>query len=192
MPEPTKRATLRDVAAGAGVSVAQASFALDGTGRVDEGGAATGDDALLDRGPGRGHGVLDPVLLLLELDLGGRADLDHADAAGELGDPLLQLLAVPVGVGALDLGLQLSDAGLDLLALAGTVDDGGVVLRHHDAAGPAQLLETDLVELEPDLGRHHGAAGETKNGHRVSVTFDRCGGRSGSWPRRRDNCSARP
>jgi LacI family transcriptional regulator len=34
MPEPTKRATLRDVAAGAGVSVAQASFALNGTGRV--------------------------------------------------------------------------------------------------------------------------------------------------------------
>src|SRR6266545_1397243 len=38
--------------------------------------AATRDDALLDRSLGGGHGVLDAVLLLLELDLGGRADLE--------------------------------------------------------------------------------------------------------------------
>jgi ABC-2 type transport system permease protein len=44
--------------------------------------------------------VLDAVLLLLELDLGGRADLDHRHAAGQLGQPLLQLLAVVVGVGS--------------------------------------------------------------------------------------------
>ena len=76
---------------------------------MHEGRAAAGDDALLDRRAGRGDGVLDAVLLLLELDLGGGADLDHADAAGELGEPLLELLAVPVGVGVLDLGLDLVD-----------------------------------------------------------------------------------
>ena len=80
-------------------------------GRVHEGGAAAGDDALLDRGAGRRDGVLDAVLLLLELDLGVRADLDDADAAGELGEPLLELLAVPVGVGALDLGAELARRG---------------------------------------------------------------------------------
>jgi hypothetical protein len=58
-------------------------------------------------------GVLDAVLLLLELDLGGRADLDDADAAGELGEALLELLAVVVGVGVLDLGLDLGDPTLD-------------------------------------------------------------------------------
>src|SRR6478752_6815827 len=73
---------------------------------VDEGGAATGDDALLDRSAGRRDGVLDAMLLLLELHLGVRADLDDADATGELGEALLELLAVPVGVGALDLGLD--------------------------------------------------------------------------------------
>ena len=67
---------------------------------VDQRGAATGDDALLDGRAGRGDGVLDAVLLLLQLHLGVGADLDHADAAGELGQALLQLLAVPVGVGA--------------------------------------------------------------------------------------------
>ena len=64
--------------------------------RVDERHAAAGDDALLDRRAGRLQGVLDAVLLLLELDLGGRADLDDGDAAGELGEALLELLLVEV------------------------------------------------------------------------------------------------
>src|SRR5690606_27059778 len=46
---------------------------------VHQGGTATGDDALLDGCTGRRHGVLDAVLALLELDLGGRTDLDDAD-----------------------------------------------------------------------------------------------------------------
>jgi hypothetical protein len=52
------------------------------------------------------------VLLLLELDLGGRADLEHRHAARQLGQPLLELLAVVVGVGVLDLTLDLRDATL--------------------------------------------------------------------------------
>ena len=66
-------------------------------------GAAAGDEALLDRRAGRREGVLDAVLPLLELDLGGRADLDDGDAAGQLGEALLELLAVVVGGGLLDL-----------------------------------------------------------------------------------------
>src|SRR5215213_7316233 len=57
---------------------------------LDQRDAATGDDALLDRRLGIADGVLDPVLALLELDLGGRADLDHRHAAGQLGQPLLE------------------------------------------------------------------------------------------------------
>ena len=59
--------------------------------------------------------VLDAELLLLQLDLGGGADLDDGDAAGELRQPLLQLLAVEVASRVLDLGLDLLDAGLDRL-----------------------------------------------------------------------------
>ena len=84
---------------------------------MHEGRAATGDDALLDRRAGRRDGVLDAVLALLELDLGGRADADDADAAGQLGQPLLQLLAVPVRVGVLDLAADLADPVLDRVAL---------------------------------------------------------------------------
>jgi hypothetical protein len=42
--------------------------------------------------------VLDAGLLLLHLGLGGRADLDDRDAADELGEALLELLAVVVDV----------------------------------------------------------------------------------------------
>ena len=74
--------------------------------------AAAGHDALFDGGPGGRQGVLDAVLLLLELDLGGGADPDDGHAAGQLGQALLELLAVPVGVGVLDLALDLGDPAL--------------------------------------------------------------------------------
>ena len=66
--------------------------------RLQQRDATTGDDALLDGRLRVANGVLDAVLALLELDLGGRADLDDRDAAGQLGQALLQLLAVVVGV----------------------------------------------------------------------------------------------
>src|SRR5699024_8910629 len=110
-----------------------------------------------------GDRVLDAVLLLLQLHLGVRTDGDDADATGQLGEALLELLAVPVGVGALDLGLDLVDPAVDVLGLALTVDDRGVVLGHDDAAGLTQVLETDLVELEADLLGDDLAAGE--DGH---------------------------
>ena len=82
---------------------------------VDQRHAAAGDDALLDRRAGRGQRVLDAVLLLLQLGLGRRADLDHRHAAGQLGQPLLQLLAVEVAGRRLDLRADLLDAALDRL-----------------------------------------------------------------------------
>ena len=83
--------------------------------------AAAGDDALLDRSLGGGDGVLDAVLLLLELDLGGGADLEDGDATGQLGEALLELLAVVVGVGVVDLVLDLLDAALDVVLGAGAL-----------------------------------------------------------------------
>ena len=102
---------------------------------MQQGHAAAGHDALLDGGLGGLHGVLDAVLLLLQLDLGGRADLDDRHAAGELGQPLLQLLAVVVGVGLLDLGLDLVDPALDVVVLAAALDDRGLVLGDRRSCG---------------------------------------------------------
>ena len=70
---------------------------------LDEGNATTGDDALFDGSLRVADGVLDAVLALLELDLGRGSGLDDGNATGELGEALLQLLAVVVAVGVLDL-----------------------------------------------------------------------------------------
>ena len=125
-----------------------------------QGHATAGHDALFDGRLGGGDGVLDAVLLLLELHLGGGADLDDGHAAGQLGQTLLQLLPVVVGVGVLDLGLDLVDAALDVVLGAGALDDGGLVLGDDDLAGPAQQVEGDVLELEADLLGDDLAAGE--------------------------------
>ena len=61
----------------------------------------------------RREGVLDAVLFL-ELDLSGCAHLDDSDTAGQLGETLLQLLAIPVRVGVLDLCLDLGHTAFDV------------------------------------------------------------------------------
>src|SRR6266511_456480 len=133
---------------------------LDRLDRVQERDPAAGDDPFLERGPRCLERVLDAMLLLLHLCLGRRPDLDHGDAAGQLGQPLLQLLAVEVGVGRLDLGLQLLDAGLDRVRLAGAVDDRRRVLVDDDLAGLAELRELRVLELEAHLLGDHLGAGE--------------------------------
>jgi hypothetical protein len=98
-----------DVRAG-GFVAGEVDLLEGGGGGLQEGDASAGDDAFLDGGLGVGDGVFDAVLLLLEFDLGGGADLDDGDAAGELGEAFLELLAVVVAVGLLDLVADLADA----------------------------------------------------------------------------------
>src|SRR4051812_34069935 len=136
---------------------------VDGLGGLQQGDAAAGHDALLERRAGRLQGVLDAVLLLLHLRLGGRADLHDGDTAGELGQALLQLLAIEVGVGVLDLRLDLVDAALDAVRLTRAVDDRGVVLGDHDAAGTAELRDLRVLELEAHLLGDDLAAGEDRD-----------------------------
>src|SRR3954470_6556372 len=64
---------------------------------ADERDAAARDDALFHRGACRVHPLLDPRLLLLHPRLGGGATLHARDPPHELGEPLLELLAVVVG-----------------------------------------------------------------------------------------------
>ena len=90
------------------------------------------------------------MLALLELDLGSRAGLDDGDAASELGEALLQLLAVVVGVGVLDLLADLAHAGVQHVLVASALDDGGLVLGDDDLAGAAQQLEVSVLEGEAD------------------------------------------
>ena len=122
--------------------------------------AAADDDALFDGGAGRGEGVFELGLLLLELDLGRRADLDHRDAAGQLGHPLLELLAVKVGGGDVDLRLDFLDPVLDRLVGAAALNDGGVILVGDHPAGAAEVGDLGLFERAAELFGDQGAAGQ--------------------------------
>ena len=91
-----------DVDAGLDVGIVRLQR-IDGLLGAQQRDAAARHDAFLDRRAGGIERVIDAILALLHLDLGGAADLDHRNAAGELRQPLLQLLAVIVGGGLLDL-----------------------------------------------------------------------------------------
>src|SRR5699024_2608013 len=130
---------------------------------TDQGDAAARDDAFLDRRTGGMQGVFDARLLFLHLDFGGGADLDHRNAPGQLGHALLQLLAVVVRGGLLDLRLDLLDAGFDVRGVAGAFDDGGVLLRDLHLLRAAEVVDGRLLEREADFLGDHGATGE--DGH---------------------------
>src|SRR5256885_1747673 len=84
------------------------------------------DDAFLDGRPRRVEGVLHAGLLLLHGRLGGGTDLDDGHTTSQLGQPFLQLLAVVVAGGLVDLSPDLLDAALDGRLLPGALDDRGV------------------------------------------------------------------
>jgi len=111
---------------------------------VDQSHAAACDDALLDSSAGSLQGVLDAGLLLLELGLGGSAHLQHGHAAGQLCQTLLELVAVEVGVDALQLLLDVGDALLDGGLVAGAVHDQGTVLGDLDGLSGAEHLDLGI------------------------------------------------
>src|SRR5579862_2617884 len=129
-------------------------------GRANQGDAAAGQDAFLDGRAGRVQSVLDAELLLFHLDLGGRADVDLSDAAGELRQALLELLLVVVGGRGLDLLADLADAALDGLGVSGAFDDRGVFLLDHDLLRAAQEADVDLLEFDAEVLEDGLAAGQ--------------------------------
>src|SRR4029453_10999990 len=101
---------------------------------------AAGDDAFLD---GRARGmqrILDAGFALLHLGFRGGADTDDGHTARELGQAFLELLAVVVTRGLLDLAADLGNPSLDFRALAVTLDDGRVFLVHRHALGATEVI----------------------------------------------------
>src|ERR1700751_854795 len=136
------------------------THALERLGGAQERHAAAGQDALFDCRAGRMHRVVDAILALLHLDLGSAADADHRDAAREFGKPLLQLLAVVVGGGPLDLRLDLGDAVLDVLLLARAVDDRGILLVDHHLLRAAEHVQRNVLEFDAEIFADRSTAGE--------------------------------
>src|SRR5579883_2089093 len=90
-------------------------------------------------------------------------DADHRDAARELRQPLLQLLAVIVRGGLHDLRADLVAAALDVLGRARTLDDRGVLLLDQDLLGLAEHVERHVLELDAEILADHLTAGKDRD-----------------------------
>ena len=104
--------------------------------------------------------IFDASLLFLHFDFGRGADLDHRNAAGELGHTFLQLFLVVIRGRLVDLHANVLDPRFDGRLLARTVDDGRVLFRDFDLLGAAQILQRRILELEAKLLGDHRATGE--------------------------------
>src|SRR6185503_1099765 len=121
--------------------------------RADQRNTAARHHAFFNGGTGRVQRVFDAGLLLFHFDLGGSANLDHGNTAGELGNTLLELLLVVVRRGFFSLLTDRIDARLDVRRLAGAVDDRGVLFLHDDLLGIAEIVQRGLLELQTDFVR---------------------------------------
>ncbi len=122
--------------------------------------AAAGYDAFFDSRAGSVHGVFNASFLFLHFGLGCGADLDHGNAADQLGQALLQFLAVVVAGGLLDLAADFLHPAFDLLGLAVAFDDGGVVLVDGDLLGLAEIAHLHVLQLDAKVFGDGFAAGE--------------------------------
>src|SRR5271165_6696763 len=132
-------------------------------GAANKGHTASRNDAFLDSGAGCVHGILDASFLFLHLGLGCRAHLDDGHAPNQLRKPLLELLAIVVGGGLVDLVADFLHAALDVLVLAAAFDDGRVVLVDGHTLGTAQVLDLHVLELNAEVFRDGLAAGQLRN-----------------------------
>src|SRR5271157_1074114 len=115
---------------------------------ADQDYTAARDDALFDRRTGCVHGVLDTSLLLFHFGFGCGPHFDYGYATDQFRQPLLQLLAVVVAGGLIDLAANFLHPAFDVGVLAFTFDDGGVVLVNGDLLGLSEILHLHVLELD--------------------------------------------
>ena len=123
------------------------TLGLDLRSRTQQSHTTTRQDALFDSRTRGVQGVFNASLLLLHLAFGGGTDVDLCHAAGELCQPLFELLTVVVAGDIFDLATNLLDATLDLRILAGSLDDRGVVFVDNHLLGTAEFGQAKAFEL---------------------------------------------
>src|SRR3954469_7014488 len=99
----------------------------------------------------------------LHLNFSRATNPDHRHPTGELGQALLQLLAIVVRRGLLDLRLDLLNAPFDVLLGARPVDDGRVFFFHAHPLGATEHVEGHVLQLDAEVFRHGRAAGQDRD-----------------------------
>ena len=106
------------------------------------------------------HRVFHAGFLFLHFGFGRGADFDYGYATDQLRQPLLQLLAVVVAGGLVDLAANFLHAAFDLAVLALALDDGRVVLVDGDFLGLAEIGHLDVLKLDAEVFGDGFAAGQ--------------------------------
>ena len=139
-------------------SQASASRGLDASQQRD---AAAGHNPFFNRGPrGARRASSMQVFALLHLGFGGGPDVDLGDAAGQLGQPLLQLFAIVFAVGRLRFRCGSARPGPRSRPSAGAFDDRRVLGVDADLLGRAQVGQLDVFQLDAQILEDRLAAGE--------------------------------
>ncbi|MNI34806.1 hypothetical protein D3C73_888060 [compost metagenome] len=106
------------------------------------------------------QGVFNAGFLLFHFNFGTSANLDHCNAAGQLGQTLLQFFTVVVRGSFGNLCTDLGNAGLDVAGYARTINDDGVFLGDGHALGAAQVFQGSGFQAQADLFGDNGTAGQ--------------------------------
>src|SRR5699024_2381663 len=110
----------------------------------NEGNATTGDDTFFNGSFRVADSVFDASFAFFELDFGCCTGTDDCDTTGQFGQAFLQFLTVVIRIGVFDFGTDLGDTACDLLGVAGTFDNGGLVFGDDDLAGGTQHIEVGV------------------------------------------------
>ncbi len=95
------------------------------------------------------QGVFHAGLLLLHVRFGRGANGHNRHAAGQFGEPFLELLAIVIAGGRFDALADLFDPLLHVSIRTGALHQGGGVLGDGDFLRPAQLLSVTFSSLMP-------------------------------------------
>src|SRR6266852_976385 len=134
---------------------------VEGRDATGQGYASAGDNTFLDGRAGGMHRVFDTGFLFLHFGFGGGADFDYGYASDQLRQPLLQLLAIVVAGGLVDLSANFFHAALHVAGLAFTFDEGGVVLVDGNFLGLAEIADLNVLQLNAQIFGDGLAAGES-------------------------------
>src|SRR3712207_1670637 len=126
-------------------------------------GTATYYNTFLDGSTCSTESIVYAILLLLHLYLRVGTYIEYSHATRQFCQALLQLLLIVSALGVFDFVLYLGDTLLDVLLVAGTINDGCIVLRYVYFLGCAQHLECSLLEFQTLLFADDYATGKNGN-----------------------------
>ena len=127
---------------------------------ADVGRAPSGNNALFNGCTGCVQCIIHSVLLLLHLHFSSSTNVENSNTTCEFGEALLQLLLVVIRSRGFDLGLDLTNACVNLVFCSAAIDNGGVVLVDGHFLCGAQVSKCHIFEFQSGLFRDDLTAGQ--------------------------------